>query len=67
MTEALLRHVHDTEVVDFYRTILQREPDKDGHSYYVSLAHQGISLLDMYKSFTGSEEWRAMPAAHQDT
>ena len=45
------------KIIEYYRTILCREPDKDGIEYYVKMANNGASLDNIKELFLGSPEY----------
>ncbi len=45
------------KVIEYYRTILCREPDKDGIEYYVKMANNGASLDNIKELFLESSEY----------
>lgn len=48
----------DDDVYYAYRLILKRDPDKGGLEYYRSVVAGGISLDQLVKAFTNSDEYR---------
>nr|AIF12003.1 methyltransferase type 12 (cmoB) [uncultured marine thaumarchaeote KM3_54_C03] len=45
------------KIIEYYRTILCREPDKDGIEYYVKMANNGASLDNIKELFLESSEY----------
>ena len=45
------------KIIEYYRTILCREPDKDGIEYYVKMANNGASLDNIKELFLESPEY----------
>ena len=45
------------KIIEYYRTILCREPDKDGIEHYVKMANNGVSLDNIKELFLGSPEY----------
>ncbi len=45
------------KVIEYYRTILCREPDKDGIEHYVKMANNGVSLDNIKELFLESSEY----------
>ena len=54
----------ESKIIEYYRDILCREPDKDGLDHYIKMANSGTSLEKIRELFLESDEYGSLKSAN---
>ena len=54
----------ESKIIEYYKDILCREPDKDGLDHYIKMANSGTSLEKIRELFLESDEYDSLKSAN---